>query len=418
MSCGQEQVYAGLCTRRLAWFDALNADPANGVLAVIGHGSVDCPFPRPVLSGSVSTTGAVSFASARAATIVADCVARARARAATTRRPVALWLPFVLRNGGENHALAMHVRVPPPPSAPESSAAAGSRSSTAAAAVAVTVFEPHGSDPYDGGHAGGGFHRFYRAPTFSEALRELLARAVPGASVTLPRDWLPPAWGQSRSDVLRRGGGDRWCVMWTLAFLVFTTANDATPKGPAAFAAMVAAKETAGTLGGWVQHLLATSHRWMTSPLVPLPVGDGGAVVAAVPRSPSRPPLPPLAIGAPPAGSSPGRSAARSGAAAKPVPGTPPKSPAAAATAAAAAAAPVATVPATAGGKRPRGALSAAAEGDDDDAGDSEGGSAFVPVAGPPRVKRSSAAAGGKAPALRTRLAPALAAAEREGGNA
>ena len=264
-----EQFYAGMCTKRLSWFDSLSRDPRNALLAVIASGSVDCPFPKPRLTGSISMNGEVAFSGQRSVGIVRECSNAARARVSASQPRITLWLPFTLRNGNENHALALHATV-------------------TSSSTVVYAFEPHGSDPHHAGHAKGTFHKFYHAHTFQAAVRELVLTACPDATLYLPSDYLAPAFGQSCSSVLGHGVGDRWCVLWTLAFMLFTTVNGS----PGQFVAMVQGKQKAGTLSGWLQMLLATTPEWMVSPLVPLPLEDSLAehrmAVTAAAGSPAR----------------------------------------------------------------------------------------------------------------------------------
>ena len=49
-------------------------------------------------------------------------------------------------------------------------------------------------------------------------------------TLLLPGDYTP-AWGQSCSDVLGPGQGDRWCALWCLAWLVYVSTDSGQPEG-------------------------------------------------------------------------------------------------------------------------------------------------------------------------------------------
>lgn len=251
-----EQQYLTLRTRRGMWFSSVSKNPDSSVIGFMGSGSVDCPFPQPRIRGNVREDGTVVLSNDRAASVLQEAVHAARecirdGRGSGPDNGITVWMPFSLTKG-EMHALAMLIRVP------------------AEGPVSVTVFEPHGSDPAHVGHRGGSWANFYRAASFESEVAELIAAGIPGAEVVMPRDYLPAVFGQSTSEVLGDGVGDRWCVLWTLLFLVFCTVNGTKEQ----FVELVEAKRNAGTLGRWLQLCLASVKSWVVSPPAPLPTND------------------------------------------------------------------------------------------------------------------------------------------------
>lgn len=105
------------------------------------------------------------------------------------------------------------------------------------------LFEPHGSDPTHPLHGDGFFH-LYDAPQYFALFRDLMSKACPEGRFFSPADYQPGVFAQSVSGLCRAGEiADRFCVFWTLFFLV-----EATRSNPRSFVSRVKREQQDGAL--------------------------------------------------------------------------------------------------------------------------------------------------------------------------
>jgi hypothetical protein len=123
----------------------------------------------------------------------------------------------------------------------------------------VYLFEPHGSDPMAKGHSPT-FRGYYNPaqyyPMMAQALGNVLGHKW---VIKTPDSYEPSVFGQSRSNITEHGG-DRWCALWTLLFVI-----EATFGSPVQFVRMIDEKTRAGILNEYVKTMLTTWKHWMTT---------------------------------------------------------------------------------------------------------------------------------------------------------
>ena len=261
-----DSAYQSAVTRgRDAVFTRLSRDESSRVLGFLGKasGAIGARGREPLLHLSIDATSRLVQVPPRAVTALGDCLAATFAAARSSRCVAHAWIPIVLTAGSERHSNAFLVDI---------------------AARTIYLFEPHGSDPTDKGHAGTNFANFYNAPQYyskvetlvqgalvdaddklaaaaisaarttgrrrnaaaSEAAHDVGATAAISAAgddtdampwrLVVPTDYEPPVFGQSCTrlpasiiDDSPVGKGDPWCALWTLRFLLEATVEGVVP---------------------------------------------------------------------------------------------------------------------------------------------------------------------------------------------